>query len=96
MPTQDQDSRDMLNKVAVGIEAERFIESSIGKYLIAKAEQERDEAMASLRSISPIASAEIRELQNRIWRAESVQRWLAELIQEGWNAESELIDRETT
>lgn len=91
---QNQDRNELLGKVSAGIEAERFLESGLGKYIVARAEQERDAAIEKFKTVPPTESVTIRELQNTIWRAESIQSWIAEVIQEGFNAEYELKERE--
>lgn len=79
---------ELLREVALGIEAEEFLDGSVGKYLVAKAEAEIAEAVAAIKIVDPNNSALIREIQNQIYRAESIQLWLAEGIQSGWNAET--------
>ncbi|MCK0507915.1 hypothetical protein [Aromatoleum anaerobium] len=88
--------RELLQRVAMGMEAEAFLGSNIGRYLVERAETERDDAVGDLKAVSPDDPKAIRDLQNRIWRAESVQFWLADLINDGNNAMHELQAREAT
>lgn len=88
--------RELLHRVAMGMEAEAFLGSNIGRYIVERAEAERDDAVEDLKEASPDDPKTIRDLQNRIWRAESVQFWLADLINDGNNAMHELQARETT
>ena len=70
----------------LGLEAENFVQSRIGIYLIQRAEQEAEEANIELARHDPEDAKGIRALQNRIYRADSVRQWLAEAIIEGRQA----------
>lgn len=80
----------LLTEAVVGRQAEVFLQSDIGQALIAKAELEAADAMQELKHIAPDRQQEIRDLQNRIWRAESIESWLVELIQAGQQATAQL------
>lgn len=88
-------TQELLKEVEIGLEAERFLGTELGKRLIEKAEQEIATAVESLKIIKPTDAEAITELQNAVWRAESFQYWLAELIQGGRNAEEMLIRGDT-
>ena len=90
------EDRELLQRVGLGVEAESFLGSNLGRYLIERAEGERDDAVEDLKEANPDDPKGIRDLQNRIWRAESVQFWLADLINDGRNAMHELQAREAT
>lgn len=85
----------LLGEVQFGIEVEAFLNSSLGKYLVQKAETERDAALEKLKVADPDNAKEIRRLQNEVWRAESMQTWLAEAIQTGWNAETTIAQQDS-
>lgn len=70
----------------LGRDAEEFIHSDIGQFLIGCAEQEISEASEQLKRVHPWRTRRIRELQNQIWRGESFQSWLAELVMRGKQA----------
>lgn len=74
----------------LGRDVEDFVNSDIGKYVIGCAEQEAQEAMEQLKRCHPWRRRRITELQNKIWRAESVQSWLAELVIKGKQALTQL------
>ena len=74
----------------IGRDAEDFVNSDIGRYVIGCAEQEANEAMAQLKNIYPWRRRKITELQNKIWRAESMQTWISELIIKGRQAQQQL------
>jgi hypothetical protein len=84
------DRDELLAAVEIGIEAESFLESKVGKHLTDRAESELNAALAALKDVDASKPDEVRKLQNQAWRAESVQTWLAEVIQSGWNAEEML------
>jgi hypothetical protein len=80
--------------VKFGIEVESFLSGKVGGFLINRAHMEIDAAVEELKRADPYDAVKIQELQNRIWRAESIDKWLAEKIQEGWNAEEHLRNQE--
>lgn len=70
----------------LGEDAKEFLASDVGRYLIGRAEQEAEEAADKLKRISPWRRRRITELQNEIWRAESVRGWLIEMVKAGDSA----------
>lgn len=78
--------------IAFGFQVEAFLQSDIGKYLVARAEEEIADAVEGLKDVDPDSPNVIRALQCRINVAESIQYWLAEAIQCGFNAMQELND----
>lgn len=76
----------LIAEAILGKDAEEFINSDIGQYMIGAAEQEAQEAYESLKGVSPWRRRRIQELQNRIWKAESFKVWLAELVTSGRQA----------
>lgn len=89
----NRDVRELHKTIDFGFQAEAFLQSDVGKYLIAKAEAEVLEATEALKVVDPTVPDAIRELQNRVYRGESIQYWLAEAIQSGLNAQQEFIDQ---
>ncbi len=79
-------SQELYATAIMGKDAEEFIQSQIGQYLIGCAEQEIVEAADQLKRVHPWRTRRIRELQNQVWRAESFQSWLAELVVNGKQA----------
>jgi hypothetical protein len=77
--------------VALGLQVEGFLSGPIGAYLVGKAEEEIEAALQELKTVTPTDVPRIVTLQNVIHRAESVQYWLAEAVQEGLNAQQELV-----
>lgn len=76
----------LLAEAIVGKDAEDFVNSEIGRYIIGCAEQESADAMDQLKRVFPWRRRKIQELQNKIYRAESIQSWLAELVIKGKQA----------
>lgn len=70
----------------IGDDAQRFMDSDLGRVVLGLAEQEGLEALENLKGTPPEDSNRIRELQNIIWRSESFKRWLSELITDGEQA----------
>jgi len=76
--------------IALGFEAEAFLKSDIGRYLVARADEEIECAVEELKGVDPEDAKAIRALQGKINVAESIQYWLAEAIQDGVNSMQEL------
>ncbi len=81
-----RENEQLLRIQALGEEAERFITSPLGKFMIERAEGEVEEAVEALKVIDPSEAGEIRILQNKIKTGEDFQYWLAEAVQAGANA----------
>ena len=71
----------------LGRDAEEFCRGELGKYLLGRSKQERQEAQEELAKMSPLRIFKGYELRNAIWRAESFEAWLVELIMNGKNAQ---------
>lgn len=87
---------DLVKEVAFGIEVEAFLQSTLGRYLIKQAEDERDAALMDFRTADTSDAKLMASIQNRVWRAEQFQTWLAEIVQAGWNSEALLKQQEAT
>ena len=74
----------------LGEDAKEFLASDVGRYLLGRAEQDAQEAADKLKRISPWRRRRITELQNEIYRAESIKGWVIEMIQAGASAEHAL------
>lgn len=89
----NKDSEALRNTIDFGFQVEAFMDSEIGKYLIGRAEAEVIEAIEALKTVDPTSPDAIRELQNRVYRGESIQFWLGEAYQSGLNAQQEFINQ---
>lgn len=81
---------ELFSEAILGKDAEDFINSEIGRYLIGCADQEAFEAVEKLKKVYPWRTRRITELQNEIWRAESFKSWIAELVIKGRQATQQL------
>jgi len=77
------------------VEVMEFQKTTIGKYLIVRAEQERQAALDSLAVVNAWDERAIRDLQMVIRRADSFAEWLLDAVDNGEIAELEQqeIDR---
>ena len=81
-------------EAVLGKDAEEFLGSELGRYILGRAEQEEKEAIDALAVVSSWRRNRIRELQAQVWRARSVKQWLGELIQAGHQAQMQLVEKE--
>lgn len=77
-------------EAVLGKDAEEFLKSELGRYIIGRAEEEERDAIDKLSTVSSWRRGRIRDLQAQIWRARSIKSWLAEMIQAGKQAELQL------
>lgn len=87
-------NKELYAKVEFGMEAKAFLRSPVGQYLIQRAEAEREEAIVELVNTSPRNPGVIEALQSTIKRAESIQYWMAEIIQEATSAQETLLSQD--
>jgi len=79
---------DPLMETAIfGKEVQEFLSTNVGKFLVQRAEKEAEDATQALKRVFPLRWRRITELQNRIYRAESIQAWIGEAIMDGIQAE---------
>lgn len=82
--------RTLYAEAMLGKDAEEFLKTDLGRYLLAKAREEELEAFDALAMTSTWRRRRIRELQNRVWRARQFKDWLAEMIVIGQQALQQL------
>lgn len=80
----------LLAEAMLGQDAEEFIQSDLGRYVLARAEEEEQAAQEILAKVSPWRRRRITQLQDQIWRARSFKSWLAELVFSGKQALQQL------
>lgn len=80
----------LLAEAVLGRDAEEFFATDIGRFLVGRCDQEIAEAQELLSKVSPWRRRRIQDLQNQVWRAQSVKGWLAELVTNGKAAEAAL------
>lgn len=79
------------NEARLGVETEKFLSTNLGKYLVGRANLELEEAHSKMEICPP---EELKDLQNKAWRANQFITWLAEAIHNGRHAEFELKQNE--
>ena len=92
-PDQEQ-NRKLFADVDFGMEIQTFLQSSVGKYLLKRAEADREDGVAKLLEIDPSNMAKILMLQSQVKRADSIQHWMAEAIQQGIYAQQQLMEQD--
>lgn len=80
-------------RIELGEDAEKFVRSKLGEAVVAIAEGQANAAYNELARVAPWRRRRIAQLQVQIWRAESFQQWIAEIITEGRHA-LELLEGE--
>ena len=83
-----------LAQVEIGLDAEQFLNSKLGKYLIGVAQQESDEAMRELKFVDPTNSGKIMQLQIKAQVAEAAIKWIGEAVLIGRQSEHSLMQIE--
>ncbi len=78
-------------EIAFGMDVEAFMNTSFGRFLSAKANKDREEALEALAEVDPERPEAIRKLQNDIHAAERFLIWMEEAVVAGKNAEQALI-----
>lgn len=85
----------LLAEAILGRDAEEFLSTELGRYITGRCEQEIAEAQELLNRVSPWRRRRIQDLQNQIYRAQSLREWVAELVSNGRQAEAALSEQET-
>lgn len=91
MPSSEEHLRDVLS---FSEEVNSFLETKVGAYLCQCADKEIEAAHNVLKKIFPWRRNAIRDLQNRIWRAESFKQWLDDAIRAGAQARQILEEQD--
>jgi hypothetical protein len=81
---------DLINVARIGIDAEAFSKSDIGKFLIGKAQAEIEAATSELIAADPADVKANTEIRNKIHIARMFLVWLDEAIQVGRLAHDQL------
>lgn len=86
----------LLNTARLGIEASRFFAGPVGKHVIAKSEEQIEEAYKRLSVENPDDAGAIRQHQFDIAVARAIPTWLATAITNGLHAERQIEEEEAT
>lgn len=84
----------LMAEAVLGRDAEDFLRSELGSFILGRCDVEISEAQYKLARVSSWRRRRIQELQNEIWRAETLKGWFAELIQNGRAAEAALDEQD--
>lgn len=74
-------------QIVMGSAADQFIKSDLGRYVVARAENDEAEAKDYLAEVSPTDTAKIIEFQTIIGISRGIRSYFAELINDGIEAE---------
>lgn len=86
----NEDNRLLLETAVLGEQVRLFIESDVGKYVLARAEESGKLATEKLKRASVWRKRYILGLQNEIRWSEGFREWLIEAIREGKEAQWQL------
>jgi hypothetical protein len=96
-PEQNQEARDihqLRGEIAFGLDVQKFMQSQLGVYLVARARAERAEALEALADVDAEDGKAIRALQASAAVAAAFEGWLQEAVAAGINAEANYIAQE--
>jgi hypothetical protein len=82
----------LLREAQLGIETQAFITSDLGKYLIARADEELMAGYEGFLTLKPSDTDTLLQLQSQCLRAIGFKSWLLSAISIGDYAERELTD----
>jgi outer membrane translocation and assembly module TamA len=86
----------LIDEARNGMDAEVFLRSDFGRFLLERAKNEVFESLCSLKECDPYDGKKIQDLQLRIWAMERFEGWVFGALMDGKNAVDELerIDSE--
>lgn len=93
MPETVNEHEVMIRRAVFGKQVEEFVSSEIGRYLLARAAEQRENAQLDFLKVQCDNATAVREIQNRILVADSVVGWLKDAIGDGLQALNILDDR---
>ncbi len=90
----DLSTQAFVAEAMIGKDAEEFLNTDLGRYMLARAEEEEGQALEALATVWPWRRRRITDLQAQLWRARSFKSWLAEMIMTGKQALQQLDSAE--
>lgn len=94
--TNPNHTRDItLETAKLGVEAEGFLRSSFGKYLIERADMQMGQAVRALIDADPMDGKLNYKLRNDIKVCEQIKQWIGEAVSSGKVAHGNLTARES-
>jgi hypothetical protein len=91
---EELERQERMKVVSLGIEAEHFALSSLGRHITARAEREREEALKQLIKADPHDVNAVQRLQNEVRVIDKVQQWIADAIMDGQAVEKAMVEEE--
>jgi len=92
---QQHDLNELQKKIGLGLDAEAFMRSDLGMYLLGRAEMDAIDAINELKAIDASQTDRIRALQSIIARSENFEIWIREAFEVGKASEVQLELMET-
>ncbi len=89
-----EESEILIDVAVFGEQVDQFCKSDIGKYLLARCQQEVKTGISALKSADCNNPQEVWNAQAQIKIGESIEDWLKEAILSGLKAKQVLEDRE--
>lgn len=90
----DPTTRTLIAEVDLGEQAREFIYTELGQHLVGCLKQEVVLAQGELATTFFLRVWKVKDLQNRIWRAQFMLSWLRDLLVAGKSAQSALEEAE--
>lgn len=91
---KSQEVREIQQSIDFSFQVDAFLRGPIGQFLVSRADEEIESAVEVLKRTDPEDAKSIRAQQHIIHVAESIQYWLADAIQAGYNAAEAAINKE--
>jgi hypothetical protein len=85
----------LVAEARLGVEAETFLSSDLGQYLLGRAELEEQEALRRLSQVDPHDWKAVQAAQQKLSMARLVPGWIRDAIQNGRVAYLQLETEET-
>lgn len=82
----DLSTQALVAEAMLGRDAEQFLKTDLGRFMLERAMEEERDALEALASVWPWRRRRIQDLQAKLWRARSFQNWMGELISAGRQA----------
>ena len=86
----DLSTQTLQAEAILGRDAEEFLRTELGRYLLERAEDEERQALEGLATVFSWRTRRINALQTQLWRARSFKGWLSDLIVAGRQALEQL------
>ncbi len=90
----DLSTQSLYAEAILGRDAEQFLASDLGRYMLARADEEEREALDELATVWPWRRGRIAQLQMKVKNARSFKNYLADLVITGKQALETLESRE--